>query len=418
MKGADFLLYYANAKTLYPPDSPALTPEQQIPEGAVLTGLAWDYTDATVITYDKTEAKLMWIQSSTGSLVASATVDSQIDDVIGMTSFQDRLYILTYEGDGHLAVFTGVISNARDTSVLSVTRHDVPYSTANPLNLPLFDLTHTVPPRYLRYHPDFCNIFSIGSSIYLLIGVANNTTSGTVPAELGQYVVEYDLNGIFRSQVSVDFTPAGKGRDRTILGVNGTAVAAAYHDGALALLCREVESVNHPSVVHVLTYINKQVTYKDSFWYIVGNITPYGDLMVRGRYAYILTGNRIMKSEVMMIALDMDNGWPSSSTVDLGNLASGQTVYRKLTCWNASPASLYKELVVSSTDPNLTISAKDNPSEYDYSDNIVITQPLYPGDSFSFWVCLTAPVVRNEEFAPYQYYNKLVFSPRVKQDFV
>lgn len=411
-------MYYANARTLYPTDSPLLTPEQQIPETAVLTGLAWDYTDATVITYDKTEAKLMWIQSSNGALVASATVDAQIDDVIGMASFQDRLYILTYEGDGHLAVFTGVLSHARATSILYVTRHDVPYSTANPLGQSLFELTHSVPPMYLKYHPDFCNIFTIGASVYLLLGVADNVTSGTVPPELGQYIVEYDLSGLFRSQVSVDFTGSGSPRLKTMQGVNGTAVSATFHDGALALLCKELGEEGQPSIIHVLTYINKALSWKDSFCYISGSVNPYGDLMVRGRYAYILTGNRILKSEVMMIALDLDNGWPSSSTIDLGNLSSGQTVYRKIKCWNASPASLYKELVVSSTDPNLTLSLAESPSVYAYSDNIVISQPLAPGDSFEFWVCLTAPIVRHEEFAPYQYYNKLMFSPRVKQDYV
>lgn len=411
-------MYYANTKMLYPPDAPILTPEQRLPDTAKLSGLAWDYTDATLVTYDKTEAKLMWIQSSHGSLVASATVDSSIDEVIGMASFKDQLYILTYEGDGHLAVYTGVLSMARATSVLNVSRHDVPYSTANPMSLPVFDQTHTVPPMYLRYHPDFCNIFTIGPSVYLLIGVADTVTSGTVPTELGQYIVEYDLNGLFRSQTSVDLnTVANFPRPYTVLGPNGTAVAATYHDGALVLMCREIGVGDYPSVIHVLTYSSRQVNYLESFWYMVGTINPYGDLLVRGRYAYSLMGNRIMKSDVLMISLDMESGWPSTATVDLGNLASGQTVYRKLRCKNISPVSTYRQLVVHSNDPNLQLSTSDDPTIYDFAGSVTINQPIAPGDTFTFWVCLTSPVVHNEVFAPYQYYNKLIFSPQIKEDY-
>lgn len=399
---------------LFPAGSPMLSPEQRLPSTSVLTGLAWDYTDASVVTYDKTETKLIWINSSNGTIITSAVMDTPVNEVIGMSAFQDQLYILTYEGDGHLKVFTGSLSQGRKDSTMYVVEHEVPYSTANPYNLAsLFQQSHSLPVAYLRYHPDFCNIFHIGASVYLLLGIANNVTSGEIPRELGQYIVEYDLSGVFTSQVKIDQTDTG--RKATILGLNGTAVSATYHDGAVVLLCRELGTSN-PNVIHAISYKNNEAELKDTFWYLPGSVNPYGDIMVKGRWAFTLIGNKIMKSEVIMIALNMEAGWPSQLTVDLGTLSSGQIVYRRISCKNISPVTTYKELAVTSTDPNLSLSAKDAPDKYDYSDKIVIEGDIKPNDTFTFWACLTAPVIRNDEYAPYQYYNKLVFVPKSKID--
>ena len=118
-----------------------------------------------------------------------------------------------------------------------------------------------------------------------------------------------------------------------------------------------------------------------------------------------------------MITLDMDDGWPNQLTADLGTLASGQTAYRKLKCRNIAPVTTYSELTITTTDPNLSLSAKDDPDKNDYSDKIVIDRSIKPGDTFTFWACLTAPIVNNEEFAPYQYYNKIVMVPKSKMEY-
>ena len=52
-------MYYTNTRLLWPLGS--YNAEYQIPEDADLRGLAYDYTDHSVITYDAGETKLMWI---------------------------------------------------------------------------------------------------------------------------------------------------------------------------------------------------------------------------------------------------------------------------------------------------------------------------------------------------------------------
>ena len=408
-------MYYANTRLLYPP---AITdPEYKIPEKAQLRGLAYDYKDHSLITYDEVEKKLMWISRDTSAVRASVVMDSGVKKVLGLSQFNDFLYVLDYEGDGHLAVHTGSLQQGRADGVINLTRFEVPYSAFDVTQHAgtLYNLTHEPVPRVYRYHPDYCNIFNIGPTIYLLIGLAQDVTPGNIPPELGQYIVEFDLLGFFRNHISVDLSGAGK-KTSAMLYLNGLGKACAAHDGILALLAREPNPLM-PNVINVIKHRQGKPLDYEPFWFVSGDTSGGAAMLATGRWMYTLIDNRIYKSEIMMIKLYMANGWPNTQTLDLGNLSSGQTVFRKVRCQNIAPVTTYYDLTISSRDSLLLLSAEDRLDANDYADKITIKGALKPKDTFEFCVCLTAPVINEETFAPYQYFDRLTFHPLKKTDY-
>lgn len=400
---------------MYPPISN--DPEYRIPETADLRGLAYDYTDHSLITYDQVEKKLLWISRDDASVRASVLVDSPVDSVLGMSQFNDFVYILSYEGDGRLAVFTGSLQQGRSEGVLKVTRFEVPYSAVETIGQTqdIWDMTHAPVPRWLKYHPDFCNIFNIGPTVYLLIGLAKDVTPDSIPTELGQYIVEFNLNGLFRNQVKVDLSSKNR-REETIGKLNGLAKACAYHDGVMSMLCRELNPLQ-PNIIHAIKHRLGEPLEYDSFWYLCGKLKQGTAMLVAGRWMYTLIDGRIYRSEIMMIKLHMQNGWPNTQTLDLGNLSSGQVTFRKVRCQNIAPVTTYHDLTISARDSLLLLSVEDRLDEHDYTDKITIPGILRPGDTFDFCVCLTAPTVDEDTFTPYQFYDRLTFHPRKKTEY-
>lgn len=408
-------MYYTNTRLLYPP---AMSdPEYRIPETAKLRGLAYDYTDHSLVTYDEVEKKLMWISRDDSSVRASVIMDPEVKQVLGLSHFNDFMYILDYEGDGHLAVYTGSFQQGREDGIIKLVRFEVPFSQSDTIGTGhIWDLTHEPVPRWLKYHPDFCNIINIGPTIYLLIGLADDVTPGKIPSELGQYIVEFDLLGLFRNQIKVDLTPRSSSRPRTIDMPNGLAKACAAHDGIMALLCREINQLQ-PNVIHVLKHRLGQPLQYETSWYVAGELHQGSAMIAAGKWLYTLIDNRIYKSEIMMIKLHMQDGWPNTQTLDLGNLSSGQVVFRKVRCQNIAPVTTYHDLTISSRDSLLLLSREDKVDENDYADTITIPGKIKPGDTFEFCICLTAPIINEETFAPYQYFDRLTFHPRKKTDY-
>lgn len=405
-------MYYINTRLLYP-----LGPynaEYQIPYTADLRGLAYDYTDHSLITYDAVEAKLMWISRDDASIRASCLVDSPVSDVLGLSQFNDYCYILNHEGGGHLAVYTGSLQQGRADGVMKVSKFDVPFSDRVPSGNNVWSMTHATVTRYLKYHPRYTNIFNAGPTIYLLIGVSDDIES-MVPANLGQYIVEFDLLGFFRNPVLVDLS-ARNNRGETISKPNGTAVACTYHDGVMDLLCREATPMQ-PNIIHSLQHrLNQPLTY-DTFWYVAGELHKGSDILAVGRWVYSLIEGKIYKSEIMMIKLEMTDGWPNTNTLDLGNLSSGQTVFSRVRCKNIAPVTTYYDMVVTSRDSMMLLSRDESTDVTRYTDTISIPGAIRPGDTFTFCVCLTAPEINDDSFTPYQYYDKINFLPKQKVEY-
>ena len=66
----------------------------------------------------------------------------------------------------------------------------------------------------------------------------------------------------------------------------------------------------------------------------------------------------------------------------------------------------------------MLLLSRDESSDINrYNDTISLPGPLRPGDVFTFCVCLTAPVVNDDNFTPYQYYDKINFLPKKKIDY-
>lgn len=406
-------MYYINTRLLWPLGS--YNAEYQLPEAADLRGLAYDYTDHSVITYDAVEAKLMWISRDDASVRASCLVDVPVDDVLGLSQFNDYCYILNHEGGGKLAVYTGSLQQGRSDGVMRVSRFEVPFSDRVPTGNNVWNMTHAAVTRYLKYHPKYTNIFNIGPTVYLLAGLSDDIESDTVPANLGQYIIEFDLIGLFRNPILVDLSTRGN-RGYAIDKPNGTAVACTHHDGVMSLLCREI-ATSQPNVIHSLKYkLGSPLSYETS-WYVAGDLRKGSDILAAGRWLYSLIEGRIYKSEIMMIKLEMEDGWPNTNTLDLGNLSSAQVAFRRVRCKNVAPATTYYDMVISSRDSMLLLSRDESSDTNRYNDTISLPGPLRPGDVFTFCVCLTAPVVNDDNFTPYQYYDKINFLPKKKIDY-
>lgn len=411
-------MYYTNSRLIWP--NSILNAEFRLPESAQLQGLTYDYSDHSLVTYDAVEKKLMWISRDDASVRASAEVATDVHEVLGMCQFDNILYILSYEGDGHAAVFTGSLLQARENYVVNLTRHPLPYNTYVPQYTTLWDRTHETTLKYMRYHPDFCNIFNIGPAIYLILGVASTVTKDTTPSELGQYLVEFELNGMMRYHTRLDYASRGYRWNSMPTVLNGTAVAAAFHDGCVDLLCRDMSSgSNEANILHTLMYTGASTTpvKYESSWYMSDHTGYNTDMLCVGRYMYTLINNRIYRSEVTMLKVEMEDGWPNTQTVDLGNMCPNQTVYRSVTIRNTAPVTTYSDIIITSRDPLLVMSLEKSYVDTDYSTVIKYMDKLAPGDKLTFYIRLTAPNLVEGSQTPYQYLSKIDFHPNMKVEY-
>lgn len=412
-------MYYTNARLVWP--NSVLDAEYRIPEQAKLQGLTYDFTDHSLVTYDATEKKLMWISRDTAAVRAAATVATEIYEVMGMCQFNGDLYILSYEGNGHAAVYTGSLTEARSTYVLNLTRHPLPYNNYVPTNTTLWNRTHESTAKYLRYHPDYCGIFNIGPSVYLILGVASTVNKDTTPTELGQYLAEFELSGAIRYHTKIDYAAYTHRWDSTPTILNGTATAGVFHDGCVDLLCRDASSsANDANVIHSLLYTgglaSSPVSY-ESAWYLAGHSGYNTDMTVAGRYVFTLIDGRIYRAEITVFKVEMESGWPNTQTIDLGNLCPSQTVYRAVKVKNTAPVTTYYDMVISSDDPLLALSLVDTTNDKKYSQSVKLSGGLAPGEIFSLYVKLTAPSIIEGTLTPYQYFSKIRFRPEKKIEY-
>lgn len=413
-------MYYTGSRLIWP--NTVLNAEYRIPETAKLEGLAYDYTDHSLVVYDAVEKKIMWISPTDAAVRASALVTSDVHEVMGMCNVEGKLYILSYEGDGHAAVYTGSLTVARETYKLDVMRHPLPYNTYVPPYTTLWSRTHESTLKYMRYHPDYCGIFNIGPSVYLILGVASGVSKDTTPSELGQYLVEFDLNGTIKYHVKIDYAASGHRWDNTPTLLNGTAVAGVFHDGCVDLLCRDMSvNTNESSVIHTLQYTggvtSSPITY-ESAWYLASHTGYDTDMTQAGRFIYTLISGRIYRSEITVFKVEMEDGWPNTQTIDLGNMCSGQIAYRSVKIKNTAPVTTYFDTVVSSDDPVLSLSLEKTIDDTKYKPSILVEGGLKPGESFTMYVRLVAPLITEGAKTPYQYMSKIRFRPDRKLEYM
>lgn len=411
-------MYYTNSRLIWP--NSKLNAEFRLPDSAQLQGLTYDYSDHSIVTYDAVEKKLMWISRDDAAVRASAEVLTDIYEVLGMCQFNDALYILSYEGDGHVAVYSGSLSIARENYAVGFTRHPLPYNTYVPQYTTIWDRTHESTIKYMRYHPDFCNIFNIGQSLYLIVGVASTVTKDTTPSELGQYIVEFELNGMMRYHTRIDYASRGYRWTGAPDSLNGTATAAVFHDGCVDLLCRDMSSSgNEANILHTLQYTggsNSPLKY-DSSWYMADHTGYNTDMVCAGRNIYTLINNRIYRSDITMLKVEMEDGWPNTQTVDLGNMCPNQTVYRSVTIKNTAPVTTYSDIIITSRDPLLGLSMQKSYVDTDYSTVVKYPDKLAPGGTMTLYIRLTSPNHVEGSMTPYQYLSKIDFHPNLKVEY-
>ena len=412
-------MYYTNARLLWP--NSVLNAEFRLPEAAQLQGLTYDFTDHSLVTYDAAENKIMWISRDDAAVRASAEVATDVHEVMGMCQFDGRLYMLSYEGDGHAAVYNGSLTEARENYVLNLTRHALPYNVYIPTGVSLWDRTHAATIKYMRYHPDFCSIFNVGPSIYLILGLANNVSKDVTPPELGQYFVEYELNGTMRYHTRLDYTVQNRRWDGMPNTLNGTAVAAVYHDGCVDLLCRDKSnSANDSNIIHTVKHDTRNLAGPltfESAWFLSGHAGYNTDMTHAGRQVYLLIDNRIYRSDIVMLKAELDGGWPNTQTIDLGNMCPNQLAYRSVTIKNVSMVTTYYDIVISSDDPLLTISLENSLADKDYAPTVKLLQAVAPGDTFTMYVRLASPNIVEGARTPYQYLSKISFRPDRKVEY-
>lgn len=412
-------MYYTNSRLIWP--NSILNAEYRIPDTAQLQGLTYDYTDHTLVTYDATEKKLMWLSRDNAAVIASSVVITELYEVMGMCQFEGNLYVLSYEGNGHAAVYTGSLTEARTIGSISLTRHPLPYNTYVPPYTTTWQRTHESTAKYLRYHPDYCGIFNIGPTVYLILGVASTVTKDSTPYELGQYLVEYELMGTIRYHIGIDYAPAGSRWTSTPTLLNGTATAGVFHDGCVDLLCRDMsESSNEANILHTIKYagglVSPPVSY-ESTWYLASHSGYNTDMTTAGRYVFTLMSNRIYRAEIATFKIEMEEGWPCTQTIDLGNLCAGQTAYRAVKVKNTAPVTTYYDTIITSDDPLLSMSLVYTVDDKKYSPSVKLAGGLGPGQSFKLYIRLTAPTLVEGTLTPYRYLSKIRFRPDKKIEY-
>lgn len=140
-------------------------------------------------------------------------------------------------------------------------------------------------------------------------------------------------------------------------------------------------------------------------------------MVCAGRYMYTLINNRIYRAEITMLKVEMEDGWPNTQTVDLGNMCPNQTVYRSITIRNTAPVTTYSDIIITSRDPLLVMSWQKSYVDTDYSPVLKYMDKLAPGDTMTLYIKLTAPNLVEGSLTPYQYLSKIDFHPNMKIEY-
>jgi len=336
-----------------------------------------------------------------------------------------------------MAICIGSLQLARDESTVQLMEYwlpgyrdpwvENPPSGVTTLNMltRVWNATHDGSMRYLKYHPKYCSMFNKGDTLYLILGMSHDVNSN-FPPEMGQWLVAYDLIGTFYEYYKLDDTPSppvpiipGSTARRPLLiendKLNGLAVMGCYHDGIVSIVA-EGQHYNDP-----LTGAQKTLKLVrtpgsgigtlevETQPFFTGPFRRAGDAMtVHGRNVFFLVNNRLFQGDVYMLEVFCTNDF-FTTAIDMGIVASGQTVRRRVWITNRSPYYTYSNLIIEARDARVSLAiAEDDEPVPPFTDRIRIPGELPVGATTSFFAQLSAPIIHEENMVK-TFYDRLSF---------
>lgn len=418
-------MLYSRTRLLFPKKHQH--PEFALAEDATLAGVAFDTEEGMVLTYDRRDGKLYWLNVSSGDVVRSVRAPLPNENyLVDMCQFDNILYALVYTDIGHLSVFTGNLQQARNMGVLDFDEYPLPYYT--PATSTVWHLTHQEgTPGYFRYHPRYCSITNCGHELFILAGMSNDVAT-QAPMYLGQYILQYDLSGLIKQSFKVDDSmwvaiPAGSTgypgysiRPSFISNTyNGLGLAIGYREGMINIFAED--GFNKDSVVKEAKLMSTTIQNPPArtSLFISGPLEYQHSLCYAGRYVFYLVNNRLMQASVMDLELQDDAvAGLYTHTVDVGAIEPGLPTYKYIRLKNNSTHMTYRNMILESRDPNMQLAHfvpsvdEETPAEPPavFQDAIKWSVSIRPGDTIEFWVRVMGPQVANTK-NPHYYYDYL-----------
>lgn len=419
-------MFHSRTRLLYPKKHS--NPEFHLAQGAILAGVAFDYEEGMVLTYNQHAGTLCWLDISSGDMVRSAIAPLPNNNyVVDFCHFENIIYMLVYTDVGHMSIFTGNLQIGRDTGFIEFDEYPMPYYT--PPSTHVWGLTHAPTPEYVRYHPRYCSITNCGHELFVLLGTSEDV-AGIAPATLGQYVVHYDLSGLFKNVHKVDESswvgattglPARAIRpDPLSNNYNGLHLAIDYREGSL-LFFTENAGYNAGAIREAFyTGIELENPPARTSSFLIGPFTEFNSMCSAGKYSFYLVNNRIFRADVMAFELqDVVTPGLYSQTIDLGYIVAGMSLSKPVRLVNTSLRMIYKNLIIESRDPNMQVAhfIPLTPAEIvagvtrphipdTFYRAIKWPEPVKPNDAIEFWVRVVGPQVANNR-NPHYYYDYL-----------
>jgi len=400
-------MFISNTQLLTP--NPRIDIIYRTPVECEYRGLVYDRQLHALVAYDRLTSKLFWIDVNTTAFLRSIYVDI-VGEFIDATVYEDTYWCLIYKGDGRMVIAQGALTQAKLDSVMLLTEYDLPYFIPNPLTTPVFDLTHQATPfPFLRYHPKYCSLANIGPVVYVLAGLSNQVSSD-VPTDIGQWILCVDYSGIINAWYKADDTLTVATRPSMVEEkMNGKLTAIAYHDGVFSGIA--LDTPMYEVGVLKSLYPNDQDSYDTmNQSYFNGNFMAGASLCTWGRKLYSASGNKIFMHDILMfrIYLDEDSLFGNFDWIDMGVLSPYGRRRRRVTMTNASAFYSYYNLIISVSDPNLTLSFAPD-ERYNWGDAIKYPGYFRPGETMEFFVQLqTPPAVKSQ--LPYNYLEHLTIT--------
>lgn len=430
-------MLYANTTLIWPTSKN--DPNSMIPKTADLRGINYYYRAKHLITYNATDSKFLCIKDTSGYIYRSIFQQGLDGDIIDTCIIGDLIYVLSYMGMGKLSIYQGSLQSGYDDGIISFIEYQLPFYTPSIANTNGETFLTDGQMRYLCYHPRYCSIFNKGTDLMLLLGLRPYSNNMDSIENLGynpnpvmcQYIVNYDLIGIFKGYTRVDDfvstqSPYIDLLDKTKL--NGLHITGFYHDGIITLLGENLGSapnqyagalkvlkfnttVNDTSNMHGLSY-NTTYTIHSLIPFIAGPYRNYDSITSYGRKFCALINNKIFIGNILMLDIySYRIGEIYSTTIDLGTVSSNSLVRKYIRIANKSPQYNYNNLRIISGDSNLNLALVDTTTHTPispFAESIQVTNTLCVGDYVDICIQFQTGVL-TENMCEY-YTSKLTFT--------
>lgn len=398
-------MYYSATKLLAP--SKYNDPEYSIPDDAVLSGVCYDYATQELLLYNHTSKKLMWLQKDVSVITRSVDIGlfNSTDRIIDICAFKDIFWCLVYKGNGKLSIGKGSLHNARTTQEMILVEYPVPYHIYSYGTVSTFNVIHTTPLNYLRFHPLFCSIFNIGKELYLVAGLSDNVDLFN-PPNLGQWIFYYDVSGMINKVYKADDSTAVYRPSIIEDKLNGRLVAATTHDGIIAGITLPTVDTTTGTIKILKPQINTYDVSTRSF--VTGLFEQGASMCAVGRNLYYATGNKLYVTEIFMFEVYMDeNNAFANSVIDIGTLATGTVITRKIFIRNVSPYYVYSNICLATIAPGITLSLTGEAGTF--GEDIKIIGPLALNEAAEFYIRVAYPDTVDDQI-PMQFYEDITIT--------